>query len=284
MSILSEETVKRIRQIDALLEELEKETAIEPSGRLRISNTGGRCRYYHIEQRGTSGKYIKKADLCSAEALAQKDYREKIINSLKQERELLARLNNLYNSNNCPHSPGSRFSGKNIHFYRGPEELFWRNLNEDRRKLVAPSVQDDQMFVEEWLSDNDYVRKEFREDAPEYYTESGIRVRSKTELIIAEQLERAGVPFFYEKPLVLNGQTVIHPDFTPLNIRLRKVFYWEHMGMMDDADYRRYALDRINKYEHAGYFPGIDLILTHETSSAPISTRLIRKIIETYLL
>ena len=284
MSNLSVEAVKRIRQIDALLHDLEKEAAHEPDGRVRVSNTGGRCRYYCVGKGENTGRYIKKSEVGMAAALAQKDYREKMMLSLRQERELLLKLNDLYCRNNDCTGSEKTAAGGNAHFCHGPEELIWRNLHESRRELVRPAVQDDQMFVENWLSDNHYVHKDFREDTPEYYTESGIRVRSKTELIIAEQLERAGIPFFYEKPLLLNGQTVYHPDFTALNVRLRKVFYWEHMGMMDDADYRRYALDKINKYELAGLYPGVDLILTHETSGSPISTRIIRRVIERYLL
>ena len=108
-------------------------------------------------------------------------------------------------------------------------------------------------------------------------------MRSKTELIIAEMLEKKSIPFHYEKPLFLKGQGTIHPDFTVLNVAQRKSLFWEHMGMMDDDLYRDYALERINQYILAGYFPGRDLILTHETSSRPIRTAILERVIDEYL-
>lgn len=55
------------------------------------------------------------------------------------------------------------------------------------------------------------------------------------------------------------------------------------MGKMDDESYREYALERILLYEKNGYFPGQELILTHETLKNPLNSRLIDKIIEKYL-
>ena len=96
-------------------------------------------------------------------------------------------------------------------------------------------------------------------------------------------LEKKDIPFFYEKPLILKGFGRIHPDFTVLNVTRRKTMYWEHLGMMDDAEYLEHALERISHYEAAGIFPGTELILTNETSSRPVRTKIIEKMIEKYL-
>lgn len=77
---------------------------------------------------------------------------------------------------------------------------------------------------------------------------------------------------------------MIHPDFTALNVRLRRIYYWEHLGLMDNEEYREPALDRITRYERNGFFPGKNLIITHETSMYPLDTRLIESIIKSYLL
>lgn len=109
-------------------------------------------------------------------------------------------------------------------------------------------------------------------------------MRSKTEILIANALNKHGIPYHYEKPLYLDGYGTIHPDFTVLNVRLRKEFYWEHMGLMDDVDYAEKALQRITAYEKNGYFPGTELILTHETQKYPMDSRLIDKMIRRYLM
>ena len=76
---------------------------------------------------------------------------------------------------------------------------------------------------------------------------------------------------------------MIHPDFTVLNVRKRKENLWEHMGKMDDENYRDYALNRIIDYEKQGIFPGDKLILTHETLNNPINSKIIEKTILNYL-
>lgn len=54
--------------------------------------------------------------------------------------------------------------------------------------------------------------------------------------------------------------------------------------MMDDPDYAENALERLEKYTLDGYLPGKQLIITYETSTHPINTRLINKLIRTYLV
>ena len=169
-----------------------------------------------------------------------------------------------------------------VFYYSGPEELVWGNTIEARRNLIEPIIPDVETYAQRWLSET-YEKKGFRPDDAEYYTKSGIRVRSKTELIIADMLETRGIPFHYERPLYLRGLGTVHPDFTVLNKRTRKVYYWEHLGMMDDDSYCDRALEKINFYVLNGHLLGIDLLLTHETASRPVKTQVLEKNIEAYL-
>ena len=60
------------------------------------------------------------------------------------------------------------------------------------------------------------------EDNTEYYTYKGERVRSKSEMIIANELFRNNIPYKYELPIELenwNKKVTIYPDFTVLNKR-----------------------------------------------------------------
>ena len=117
----------------------------------------------------------------------------------------------------------------------------------------------------------------------EYYTDKGERVRSKSEILIANALNRNHIPYRYECPLYLAGYGTIHPDFTVLNVRLRKEMYWEHLGMMDEPEYIEDALNRISLYEKNHYFPGDRLILTHETLRHPLNSKNIENMIFQYL-
>lgn len=111
----------------------------------------------------------------------------------------------------------------------------------------------------------------------------GERVRSKSELIIADILSKEGVPYRYEYPLYLRGMGRIYPDFTVLNITKREEVFWEHFGMMDDPVYAEGAIKKIATYEQNGIFPGENLILTYEARKNPINQKLVRSLIEHYL-
>ena len=279
MSVLADETAKRIIEIEKQIRMLHKWLESAPPGRLRISAGRKRARFYHVtDAANPSGKYIRDSQQELIKALAQKDYHIKCLESLNRELVLLKRLNQFYHPGQTEPLPGDGYAS----YYYGPEELIWKAAGEVRQGLITPVIPDDETFVKHWL-EADYEKKGFSKEAPEYYTSGGIRVRSKTEYIIAEMLNRRGIPFHYEKPLLVKKLGTVHPDFTVLNVRRRQVYYWEHMGMMDDMDYRTHALSKIDYYIQDGYLPGKKLILTHETSKTPIRSKILEKVIETYL-
>ena len=86
--------------------------------------------------------------------------------------------------------------------------------------MIEPIWIPDDEYVASWES-QEYIRKEIKDDVPEFYTDKDERVRSKSEVIIANELNKAGVPYRYECPLVIHG-IKIHPDFTILNVKKRK--------------------------------------------------------------
>ena len=62
----------------------------------------------------------------------------------------------------------------------------------------------------------------------------------------------------------------------------RKTLFWEHAGLIDDADYRNDLLAKIVTYEENGYFPGEDLILTAETQKRPFNLRDVQRVVDHY--
>ena len=76
----------------------------------------------------------------------------------------------------------------------------------------------------------------------------------------------------------------VYSDFTCLNVRTRKEFVWEHLGMMDDAEYARNAIMKIEMYQNSGYFLGENLIFTMETRDKPLNSQMVRKIVKKYLV
>ena len=88
-----------------------------------------------------------------------------------------------------------------------------------------------------------------------------------------------------EKELQTNGAfVVIHPDFTILNIRTGKMFYWEHAGRMDDPRYSNDFVQKMNLYMENQLFQGEDVVVTYETMTNPLNVHnvniLVQKMIE----
>lgn len=92
-----------------------------------------------------------------------------------------------------------------------------------------------------------------------YSTVKGDRVRSKSEVIIANLLAQKGIPYEYEKPLKYEHGS-IEPDFT-IKLSNGKEVYWEHLGMLGVESYDNRWLQKQDIYDK--YFGG-KLIVTYE--------------------
>ena len=109
-------------------------------------------------------------------------------------------------------------------------------------------------------------------------------MRSKSEKILSDYFYRKNIPYKYEKPLLLKGYGIVYPDFTFLSKRTRKEIYWEHEGRMDDPEYARTAIKKIQTYEDNGIYVGDRLILTFETETTILNTKDIERNVRRYLI
>ena len=108
-----------------------------------------------------------------------------------------------------------------------------------------------------------YEGNPYRPDQKIHRTPGGIYVRSKSELLIATHLEYMDIPYRYEAPLVLEGNTV-YPDFSILRPADHKLIYWEHMGMLGDFDYAQKASMKLMQYFQCNIRPYDNLITTYD--------------------
>lgn len=256
-----EELLNRINYLDRIIRKTQTALKNTPEGTLRInhSHRGQYVQYYHrLSASERRGKYLKKEQRDLINRLAQKDYETKLLNAALQEKAAIETYINL-----CPEII--------------PEEVY-EQMNQDRQQLVIPEIETDDMFRRRWES-IEYKGKEISDDCPEQLTDKGERVRSKSEVLIANQLAREDIPYRYEYPITLTGMGTVYPDFTILNIKSRKEIYWEHQGMMDDPEYAERAVRKEACYIRNGIIPGDNLILTSETRQNPINSKQIRAII-----
>ena len=264
MKELLDLTEQRIVNLKQIIEEKKNALVNAPEGIINIAKSGSRTQYYMKKNsKDTKRKYMKKSEMPIVEKICQKEYDQQVLAVAEKELSQLERL-----ARNYP---------------KQTYENIYATLNGCRKALVWPVVISEEDFIHQW-ENTEYKRKSFQDNTTEYYTDKGERVRSKTEILIANALKKHNVPYRYECPLYLNGYGWIHPDFTVLNVRNRKEYYWEHLGMMDDLEYVERALKRIDMYEKNGYFTGESLLLTHETLKSPINSRSIEIMILKYFL
>ena len=197
---------ERENQLQQLKKEKEKALVKAPDGSLRLCKHGNKTQYYYRNNpKDFNGVYIKEKDLDLARQLAQKDYDKKVLGAVEQEMRAINKYLTSY-PKECA------------------EEIY-ESLHVERQKIIVPIKETDEEYIRKWQEER-YQGKEFHEDTPELYTQKGERVRSKSELIIADMLNKAGVPYKYEYPLRLNGLGRIYPDFTVLNIKKREEMFW----------------------------------------------------------
>ena len=163
----------------------------------------------------------------------------------------------------------------------------YSQMHEGKQVLFTPDFIPIEQRVK-MFENEDYAAKTMDEEVTgEYFTANGERVRSKSEIIIADHLRRYGVVYKYEKPLELtvHGRRVtFYPDFTVMNSRTGRIYYLEHFGMMDNEDYYNAVLRKLDAFEMNQLLIGRDVLLLHESSSAPLNTRVLDCYIQEYLV
>ena len=122
----------------------------------------------------------------------------------------------------------------------------------------------------------------FYADGLAHCTSKGLKVRSKSESIIATLLDMNGIEYRYEAPLTLGDHT-FYPDFTILRPSDRKLFYWEHFGMMSNQAYHEQAFKKLNAYIQHGLMPWDRLIATFESNEDAFDAQQIDKTIKILL-
>ena len=234
-----------------------------PEGTVYINKRKNSFQFYLRTDPGKkNGVYLPGAEREKAFALIRKKYDQQIASAAEKQAAVLDRFIKNYD----------------------PECLkrIYESESDIRKEIIMPVELPDPDFEALWQSVQ-YERKPIGIEVPEHYSDKGERVRSKSEVMIADALAQAGIPYRYECPLLL-GDITIHPDFTILRTADKSQIYWEHLGMMDDPEYVMKNLRRIRLYEQNELMPGINLILTMETSQQPINLTVIKQMIRTYCI
>ena len=131
----------------------------------------------------------------------------------------------------------------------------------------------------------------FLEEGLIHRTKRGDLVRSKSEVIIANELLAQGVDRYeYEAPLGLPDGRTRYPDFTVVDDDTGERYYWEHLGLLHNPDYAARWTRKLNAYRAACILPHDEgggeagtLIITRDDEHGGIDTRAIADLIRDVL-
>lgn len=265
MENYSEKLKKQLKEIEYLLDKSNKNLSklqnIQECG-TRVSKSNGCIQYYWIDKTTNKKVYAKGSDMDMLKKAAQRNYERKVNKKLVKLRNKLSAFLREYDIDEI--------------------EREYSKLPDARKKLIIPIIDSKMEFAEKWKNVS-YERMPVNEET-DFISANGIKVRSKSELIIANMLEQKGIPYRYEYPLLLKGVGTVRPDFMCLNIRTGKEYVWEHFGMMDNIAYATKNINKIQTYEQNGYLAGKNMIMTFETSTNALNTSSLRCVLEEYLL
>lgn len=260
---LYQEAKRRLDELYSVQQKLEKRLKTYPNGKIHVVKNKSRIQYYlRTSPKDKSGVYISKKDHRKIRTFLQKKYDEDAIKHVNLEIKNLEQFL-------------SKFNEKNL-------KRLYSDYSQEIKEQIIPIDVSDEEYTNEWLS-TPYLPKPVSEEIPVYVTDKGERVRSKSELNIANLLYKMGIPYKYECPLVFSNGYTIHPDFTILDIAGRREVYWEHRGMMDDRAYLKHAVQRLKDYRKEEIYLGDNLIITEETTNFPLGTDEIMCVIKHFL-
>ena len=245
-----------------------------PAGKLNCTHNGHYIKWFQSD--GSNNSYIHKKDRQLASKLALKKY---LLSRIDDNKRLLAAYEQCHNS-----FVKSDLLLKDTAFRKlitdYPENSKYIYCNRDL--FMDFHNEQFQPVIDSWLTE-EYNHNEAYPHTLKHICPSGNIVRSKSEALIDLLLNQYGIPYRYECELKLDN-TSFYPDFTLFNPISGQLVYWEHFGMMDDPQYSINASRKISRYIAGNIIPGINLIMTFETSGNPLSGIVAESKIEEYLL
>ena len=149
---------------------------------------------------------------------------------------------------------------------RVPADFF--QMDSPYSQLIISFLQRENAKIIEWYL-SDYQRNNEYSENLQFTTKCDLKVRSKSEVMIADSLYDAGILFHYEEWINLSGEAS-YPDFF-IPITFSEKYCWEHFGAMDNEKYYNRTRGKILNYMDHQWLLGDNMIVTYETKKNPLS-------------
>jgi len=182
-------------------------------------------------------------------------------------------------------------------------ELLYTALTRQRERIIIfhqGSITDLKNYSDDFHSDSAsrltnlfiksnpvIINEKFLEENLIHRTGKGLSVRSKSEVIIASELDHAGIDYVYENKLIGKDRSFRYPDFYIEDSESGIKYIWEHLGMLSRPDYKKRWDRKLEWYRQQGIYP-IDegggpsgcLIMTFDHPDGGINVGEIQEIIK----
>ena len=122
------------------------------------------------------------------------------------------------------------------------EFLNYRHLSDTSRRLTNLFEAPEPVQVGQRVYDNKHIHRSRR----------GELMISKSEVIIANELAAAGIVYEYERPFIGTDGIPRYPDFTIEDADTGVTWYWEHLGMLGNAEYDEKWKAKLKWYRNNG--------------------------------
>lgn len=258
---MKEKIEKVLAELEIRLKIANNELKTCPEGTLSFVKRKGQGTFFRVMYSG--GRRLRKSINKAPELickLARKEY-------LTKEKEILE---------------------KNIKTLKTAIELLTEPSADNILKAVSRHLQGiprqyffAQQKKDDWAN-RPYQMSDYKPEEKKHTTSRGLKVRSKSEVLIAEMLYMFNISFRYEQVIWI-GEIMLIPDFT---IRLPdgRIFYWEHCGLMSSKEYREHHKWKMEVYEKAGIVPWKNLIVTYDDEDGNINVGIIESEIKNKLI
>ena len=137
-----------------------------------------------------------------------------------------------------------------------------------------------------WKVEEEEIKAKYPPYKPEQLKHpamDGTMMRSKSEVIIANIMLMAGIPFVYEVPMRIDGQLLL-PDFKILSlIDLKSVIIIEHQGMVFVDDYADKFIRSVKLYLKSDWIPNQNLFFTFDNAKETLDVRQVTSLLRKYV-
>ncbi|MEI6603245.1 MAG: hypothetical protein WCL54_07135 [Clostridia bacterium] len=249
--------------LTAMISAYEKELSQLPDGKISRKMIGGKYYFYHFYKHEDGifrQKSIGKNETLS-EQLKRRVFLLAALARLRKDLTAFERFIDSYD----PFFAEDIIQGNLIPFEKMHQQFF-----DKKEKIKA------------WISEP-FDCYELYQDGLIQTSPGGLKVRSKSEALIAGLLETNQIPFRYEAKLIVGNKTFF-PDFTIMRPKDGEIMYWEHFGKIGDPQYDLSMVRKLQNYVKDNVIPWENLIMTFDSKNGSIDASLILGIIKTFLM